>query len=72
MTQALEQGRLGSCAHAGYHQYYRLHALLASEIYISKKQSIQSIISRNLKKKRHSGTLVSYFNIIFSCLLMLL
>ena len=22
MTQALEQGRLGSCAHAGYHQYY--------------------------------------------------
>ena len=21
-TQALEQGRLGSCAHAGYHQYY--------------------------------------------------
>ena len=23
VTQALEQGRLGSCAHAGYHQYYR-------------------------------------------------
>ena len=22
VTQALEQGRLGSCAHAGYHQYY--------------------------------------------------
>ena len=21
-TQALEQGRLGSCARAGYHQYY--------------------------------------------------
>ena len=24
VTQALEQGRLGSCAHAGYHQYYNL------------------------------------------------
>ena len=23
VTQALEQGRLGSCAHARYHQYYR-------------------------------------------------
>ena len=23
VTQALEQGRLGSCAHAGYHQYYK-------------------------------------------------
>ena len=22
VTQALEQGRLGSCSHAGYHQYY--------------------------------------------------
>ena len=22
VTLALEQGRLGSCAHAGYHQYY--------------------------------------------------
>ena len=22
MIQALEQGRLGSCAQAGYHQYY--------------------------------------------------
>ena len=22
VTQALEQGRLGSCTHAGYHQYY--------------------------------------------------
>ena len=22
VTQALEQGQLGSCAHAGYHQYY--------------------------------------------------
>ena len=22
VTQALEQGRLGSCAHAGYHQHY--------------------------------------------------
>ena len=22
VTQALEQGRLGSCAHAWYHQYY--------------------------------------------------
>ena len=22
VIQALEQGRLGSCAHAGYHQYY--------------------------------------------------
>ena len=22
VTQALEHGRLGSCAHAGFHQYY--------------------------------------------------
>ena len=22
VTQTLEQGRLGSCTHAGYHQYY--------------------------------------------------
>ena len=29
VTQALEQGRLGSCAHAGYHQYYSF--LLAYE-----------------------------------------
>ena len=26
VTQALEQGRLGSCAHAGYHQYYKCHS----------------------------------------------
>ena len=25
VTQALEQGRLGSCAHAGYHHYYNLN-----------------------------------------------
>ena len=41
VTQALEQGRLGSCAHAGYHQYFnrhchytsnrRLHLLLGAE-----------------------------------------
>ena len=27
VTQALEQGRLDSCAHAGYHQYYITQAL---------------------------------------------
>ena len=25
VTQALEQGRLGSCTHVGYHQYSLLH-----------------------------------------------
>ena len=28
VTQALEQGRLGSCAHAGYHQYYSMFILI--------------------------------------------
>ena len=27
VTQALEQGRLGSCAHAGYHQYYNFNKI---------------------------------------------
>ena len=28
VTQALEQGRLGSCTHAGYHQYYIIKFIL--------------------------------------------
>ena len=27
MTQALEQGRLGSCTHGGYHQYYTAYSV---------------------------------------------
>ena len=58
VTQALEQGRLGSCAHAGYHQYY-------TEIH-------SSYFPREIKfhnyTERHTGTLqlqkIRYFILI--------
>ena len=32
VTQALEQGRLGSCVHAGYNQYYKMNCYTDFEV----------------------------------------
>ena len=34
VTQALEQGRQGSCAHAGYHQNYNIDNFMLKKVFI--------------------------------------
>ena len=70
VTQALEQGGLGSCAHAGYHQFYNgvrsgiylvkwLAAIFRS---INEKFNIFPLLEneRNLNQREGSGSVVEW------------